>query len=241
MNETTIHRVETYFNRTMSDTDRVLFENEIGNNPELKEIYDEYKLAMEVVDQQVENNLYSKFASWKKEEKPDSKRIMRFAALAAGLALFIGIFFLINKSKPETHTELAMMYYKLPDSPEHTMGREVLHWQQGIDDYSKGLYEDAAKEWEKIENPGPEVNYYLAHSYFNLKRYEQAANLFRKITEGTSVYCFSADWYLIISLLSEGDIEQTNKYIDKILASKEHPFYSEASELKTKMTKFKSD
>jgi len=236
MNEELNNKIDAYFKHALSKAESDAFERDIQNNPELSRLMDEYRLAMDVIDQQQENELRLKFSSWKQDEKQVVVRsITPYLAIAASILILVGLYIFYDKSKPATYTQIALQYYNLPGSPEYSMGLEQIHWQKGIELYTNKDFKQAAHEWVQITDANPEVKYYLAHCYFNLKEYNQATSLFKELSEGTSVYSYPSDWYIVLSLLSNGDIEQATDVIEKIIAAKEHPYYSQTSDLKAKI------
>ncbi len=242
MEEQYINKIEAYLKHTLSDHECDQFEKALKNDATLRKTFNEYALAMDVMDQQVENDLRVKFASWKQERKFITRRITMYSALAASILLLVGMCFLLKlKSGPTTYEQLAHTYYLLPEAPSHSMGDDQIHWNKGIKAYTRKDYEEAIRHWQHVEYPDAEINYYLAHCYFSVRKYEMAARLFNDLKEGTSAFSYAAEWYLVLSYLCDGQMEEYKPLLEIILTDKEHPYHSEAIELKRKADKLKSD
>jgi tetratricopeptide (TPR) repeat protein len=238
MEEQYISKIEAYFKRTLSDDERKKFEKELQKDPVLKETFDQYKLAMDVMDQQIENDLRVKFSDWKKEKKHISRNITIYSAMAASIVILVGFYLIFKwRTGSATYEQLASRYYSLPEPPAYSMGDEEIHTEKGMNAYRKNSFQDAINEWLKVKDPDPEVMYYLGHAYYNEKEYQKAAQIFKKLAKGTSVYNYPSDWYLLLSLLSSGNTEQFQHQTEYILSDKKHPYYKDALELKNKFGK----
>lgn len=240
MDEKKINRIEAYLNNAMDVAERKQFEQDVLNDQELEQLLDEHRLVLDVIDQQEENNLRAKFTDWNKEKNQNkTRRIAVFMALVASITLLLGIYFFNYKLKSESYYQLASDFYRLPDTPAHSMGAGQMHWEKGLISFSEESYHKAINEWNKIENPNAEINYYLAHAYFNVNDFGRAVTIFKDLSEGTSVYGYPAVWYLLLTLLASEDTIRFNNQIELILANKDHPYYMDAVELKNNFEKIK--
>lgn len=236
MEEGYIKRVEAYINRKLNEDERRRFEADLKNDQALRIIFDEYTLAMAVIDQQVENDLRSKFQTWRADNQPDKSRMLVvFMSIAASLLLLITVYFFISSPSVNKGAQLALDVYTLPKSSGSTMGESDRHLSLGRQAYDNKEFQQAIAEWSAIEAPTPEVTYYLAHSYFNVKEYDQAALLFQRLASGSSVYNFPSDWYLVLSYMALDDREKGIQQLEKIINDKDHPYHLEAQQLKTKL------
>lgn len=235
MEEEYIKRVEAYLSRRLSEGERVQFEAELNSDQVLKNIFDEYTLAMVVIDRQVENDLRLKFKTWRVENKrARSRTLVLWSSMAASLLLLITFFFIfsppVSKSK-----QVALDVYTLPKSSGSTMGESDQHLSMGRQAYDNSDFQQAIVEWSTVTAPTPEVTYYLAHSYFNTKKYDEAASLFQRLASSSSVYNFPSDWYLALSYLARDNHEKGMQQLAKMVKDKDHPYHHEAQQLRAKL------
>jgi hypothetical protein len=240
MEEQQLKQVEAYFKRKMTFEENEKFEEDIRKNSELKRIVDEYQLTMDVIDQQEEIILKEKFIQWKKAEKKTiTPRLVFYSSIAATIAVLFGIFAIKSLSGPNTYKELAYTSYQLPDSPSASMGDSQIHRNAGIMAFKTNSFQEAVEEWSQMEVTDSEIDYYLAHSYFNLELFSKASVLFNEIAKGTSTFNYPSDWYLLLCYLSEGNMVEFNQQMEKIITDKQHPYYDDAVSLKEKLKKIK--
>lgn len=242
MNEQHLKQLEAYIQNKLDTENRILFEKEMEKNAELKQLYEEHKLTMEVIDNDTENELRNKFSQWLKEDKRSkTRKLSVISAIAASTLVLFGFFLIKNLMKPKSDYQLALSYYKVPEAPAHEMGDDQIDWQNGLKAYQQKQYTDAIKAWKKIENPDAEASYYLAHALFNTKEFKEAAAIFKLISESSSVYNYHSDWYYLLALLASEDTGQMNKQLNKILSDKSHPYYTKTKELKNNIEKINTN
>lgn len=236
MEEEYIKRVEAYVNRRLREDERVQFEADLTSDQGLKNIFDEYSLAMAVVDRQVENDLRLKFQTWRTNSKRGKSRMLVISmSIAASLLLLITFYFLILSPPVTESKQLALDVYTLPKSSGSTMGESDQHLSMGRQAYDNNNFQQAIAEWSTVTTLTPEVTYYLAHSYFNIKKYDEAALLFQRLASSSSVYNFPSDWFLALSYLALDNHERGMRQLEKIVNDKDHPYRQEAQQLKAKV------
>jgi len=240
MEDQYVNRVETYIRGDMTEREAKQFEEELETNSVLADVYREYTLATEAVDQQVEMDLKDQFEAWEREEdkRPKGVVIPLFMKIAASLIILVGVSYLIfHKSKTLTGEQLALKEYKLPESQGSTMGEGNELWSVGLWAYENKDYAEAIKNWSELENPNPEMLYYLAHAYFNTGQYDNALSLFKELSNGTSTYNYSSDWYLLLTYLAADHKEEFDQLVAKISDDPNHPYQKDAIELKERVDK----
>jgi tetratricopeptide (TPR) repeat protein len=239
MEEQYTDKINAYFKRTLNAEERSRFEEEIRSNPELQQLVAEYRLNMDVVDLEEADELRSKFVGWKENRQEQHRQRRLYAIIsisaAASVAILAGLYFLIHPV-PESNKAIAFQAYTLPETPGDILGTMDEKWSAGVADYRSGSFEKAIKEWEAIKEKTPEVEYYLAHCYFNMKEFNGAISIFSKLSAGTSVYSYLSDWYLALAYLASDHTGESIKELDTILENRDHPFYFEAQKLKAKIT-----
>ncbi len=237
MEDKHIERIEEYFNKKLNELQSKQFLDDLEQDPELKQLFSEYELALNVIDNQAEKDLREKISQWRTEWKHRQTRsLFIYSGIAASILLLLGIYlFFLQNRQPVSVQQLALEYYTLPETPESTMGGGKQHWSLGIDAFSKKQYKQAIKEWELIEEKTPEVYYYLAHCYFNTREFNNSIVLFQELSTGTSVYSYASDWFLALAYLSSDNIGESMKILNAILENHNHPYYNNAQKLKAKL------
>lgn len=229
-----ISRAERYLRHDLDEAGRRQFEADMKEDAELKDIYQKCKFAMDVINNQVESDLREKFGHWKKERSQATRRTLYwYSAIAASILLLISFYFILTSPQQKSGAQLAHELYSLPKGPGSVMGDADIHWSKGAEAYNRGDFKEAAAEWAYIDNPGPETTYYLAHSYFNSSQYAKASAAFDKLSTGTSVYNYPADWFLALSLLAEEKEELSRAQLGKMISDQRHPYYEDALKLRS--------
>ncbi len=243
MDTNNINRVEAYFRDELSENEIKQFRVDLAEDDDLKQLFQDYHLAMETVDAQVENELRDQFNEWKTEtddHKTKQRSIFpRVWKIAASLALITTIAYFIFRAqdKPFTGYELAMEYYELPASPGSDMGKGEQDWANGLQAYEAQDFSRAISLWASINNRTSEQNYYLAHAYFKTGDYSNAVILFQQISNDISAYSFSAEWFLALSYLANDQKDKLESQLIKIIQTSEHPFKIDAEKLSAKVKK----
>ena len=236
MEDKYIERIEAYFDKKLNELESKQFLNDLEKDPELKQLYSEYKLAMDVVDNRAEKDLREKISQWRTEKKQGQTRsLWIYSGIAAGILLLLGTSLFFLQNRPISMQQLAIRYYNLPKAPESTMGGGEQHWSFGVEAFSKKQYRQAIKEWVSIEGKTAEVKYYLAHCYFNTREFDKAIVLFQELSAGTSVYSYPSNWYLALAYLASDNRVESMKKLNAILEYKNHPFFTEAQKLKARI------
>ena len=242
MDQEFVNRVEDFIGGRLSEREANDFQRELVENSELAEVYRQYKLAMETVDTQEGKLLKKKFASWQKPHETKTREIISFPLIwkvAASFILVLGFYYVYIQSSQEfdTYAELAESRYVLPESYGRSMGSNEVLWQQGLDAYETNDFEEAVINWSSIEQPSEEVQYFLAHAYFNTGAYERAASLFSQLSQNNDTYSFSSDWYLLLTYLMMEKLDLFDDQCEKILHISNHTYINEAHELRKEVRK----
>lgn len=108
---------------------------------------------------------------------------------------------------------------------------------KGINAYNSHNYTDATKYFEAYMTTADakdkdEVEFYLAVSYLAEGQATKAKPMFEKMTKvGTKNRKFDAEWYLVLTLLKDNDIELAQKKLDIIIKKPAHTHKEKALKL----------
>jgi tetratricopeptide (TPR) repeat protein len=108
---------------------------------------------------------------------------------------------------------------------------------KGINAYNNHNYTDATKYFEAYMTTADakdkdEVEFYLAVSYLAEGDAAKAKPMFEKMTKvGTKNRKFDAEWYLVLTLLKDNDVELAQKKLDVIIKKPAHTHKEKALKL----------
>lgn len=235
MNEEVYIRFESYLNNEMLEQERLDFELELGDNPQLKESFELYKETTAFVKQkfspettEFKKNLESisdgYFAEGKKKTKVFSIRPWHYAAAASVLVL-LGTWIFSNNSMPEYSD-----YSQHENASFVERGASNEDLKNAQDFFNKKEYAKAAASFEKMGNlDSPEYEYFYAISLIETNQYKKAETFLNDIRQGTSAYKDKATWYLALSKLKQHDFEGSKVLLRQIPQDAED--YDKAQEL----------
>lgn len=233
-----VNRVEAYFRSEMTDREAMAFQSDLETDTELKRIFQEYQLAMEAIDYQVEDELKKRFEVWEQEasgsETMTRSLMPQVWKIAASLVLVVSVIYLINnfiKESPTSGIQLAENFYQVPQSPGAEMGKGEELWSNGLAFYSEGDFQSALNLWSQITDPTLEQLYFMAHVHFIMKDFNKSDELFRAVSASSSVYSFDADWFLALSLLADEEESSFEEQINKMTSNPGHPYHEDAEKL----------
>jgi len=243
MDPESVNRVEAYFRDEMTEEEIRQFRKDLADNDELHQLFEDYHLAMETIDAQVEDELKTQFKAWQSMQGDKNTRSRRIFPLvwkiAASLTLIATVAYFIFNAKQGLldHRELALSYYDLPESPGAELGKGAASWTAGLEAYQNNNFEKAVDNWTKMHELSQEQEYFLAHAYFNLNQFTDAVSLFKVISEGNGNYSFAADWFLALAYLADNQDKAFLDQINKIKQTPNHPYMKDAELLQEKAQK----
>ncbi len=243
MDPESVNRVEAFFRDEMTEEEARQFREDLADNEELNQLFKDYHLAMDTIDAQEEEELRSQFKEWSADkETPKANERKLFPQLwkvAASIALIAALSYLVFylQSQPRDAYTLALNTYELPKSPGVELGKGAESWSAGLEAYQNKNFEEAVRNWTKIQDLSQEQEYFLAHAYFNLNYFTDAVSLFKVIADGNGNYSFAADWFLALAYLADNEDEAFLRQINKIKLTPNHPYKKDAELLLEKAQK----
>lgn len=225
-------RIEAYLGEVMSPEEARSFEQDLQRDPQLAKAFDNYQRVQGVVERYLEEELRQKMDRW--ERKGHRIRRLQPLAIAAALVLLLALaFWLFKPTSPQlSGPELAVQYYEAPTSPEQQLGETEAVWQEAVADYNAGRYGVFIEKIESLDSLTAQMQYYLAHSYFQTKQYEAAIPLFATLAAGNSLFNRRAEWYEVLTRLATGEPPSSvEASLRQIAADENHPRHRLAREL----------
>src|SRR5690554_4709369 len=205
-------RVERYILGEMLAEEKRSFENEMNENPSLKDVVEENRLLIQTIEtgalrEKLEHIHQKKFGS-----KPMRKSIITWFAVAAGIAFLIAVGISIIELGSVEEKIFAEYTTTDPGQPVPMSSTDSDYmFQDAMVDYKAGKFDRAINKWSGILTEDPEsniLNYYIGSAYFNLEKYSRAVQFFEiAANQETQEFSAKAQWYLILSQLKLKDPE----------------------------------
>jgi len=149
-----------------------------------------------------------------KKETPNvsTKKSYRFLAIAASIAMVIGLAWMGYKDGSSSYYEdlYAANFQEYPNTA-FTITRsdtnESLE-REAFVAYESKNYEQAVKKFQEItpENKKPYIDFYLAQSFINLEKNEKAKNLLKTVIDNKDALVAESHWYLALIAVKEKEI-----------------------------------
>lgn len=195
-----LETIESYFNNSMENNERILFEEKLINNLEFKEQVEDIKTMLLGIETQALKEQLDTFHShfYSNKKKHSQKRIIRHIpymklSIAAVFVIAIGCFWLFNTSH---NKKLYSKYFKPDPGLQTSMGTDAnFEFYDAMIDYKRGDYNKAIKKWEILSTKKPNndtINYFLGLAYMCDKNVNDAIPfLERAVNAGISSVFFN--------------------------------------------------
>lgn len=235
-----IENIDAYLEGSLSAEEMTAFDKELQSNSELmKEVELQQRLQEGIFAAGLRNQLKEMAQSQQAESEPSKGRVISLRraaplAVAASVALLLGIFLWNNQPSTSPSEAFASVYYQDPGTPI-TMGQATdLAFQQAMVLYKEGKFEEASHAFDPLCDLSVDVAscYYQAQSALQIKDYNQAESLFNAVIHhsGSQEYIEKGQWYLAYMKFERGD-EDYKDMLQSIAADKGHRFHLEASQV----------
>jgi hypothetical protein len=204
---------ESYLSEALSKDEVTSFEARLKSEPEFNQAFNTYKELNSFLEHKFENeeastefqdNLKSISNSYfEKQEAP--KKVIQFKpwqyAMAASVALLVGIFMFNNFSNPSFND------YNNYESVSFTVrgaNDDLLKTaQEAFNNKDFASAEVAFKKLIEKDENNAELKLYRAISNIELNNFEMADNILKELSSGNSAFKNKATWYLALSKLKQ--------------------------------------
>ncbi len=233
--ERDIALIEAYLAGGLSADERIKLEKRKAEDAEFAELFNQHAWTMDGFEgmqlEAVESELR------RIRVKPRNRWLRPLIAVAASILLFFSLRTLFFSSGPSV-SELADASYEAPVSLVERNGEGPLPapLRQAFIAYSNREWANAAGQFEASAN-GPEANtanYYRAHCYYQLSRFEDAGNLFSDLLEDPR-YGQQAQWFSAICLLKRDLAKAAEEQLGEIASNPGHFYRGKARALLEKL------
>lgn len=248
-----LEQLEAFEQKLLSDED---FAKEV-------KLQEEIAMAIGEADVFELSHKIKKIQSDKNNRKPSKKRFVSFRlAIAAGLALLIGTYFVFNMvNTPASPPELAVQYFSPKSEIKHfkleiraventkaITEEQIIAinsiWEQIGLLYQKKSYQESLQKIEQIRQMDPdfeiqspnELYFYRGFLYYLTNQFELTIKDFEKIDAD---FTEDATWFSALAYLHLGQIEKSKTELKKIIDVNIHPHKKEALRLVKDLEQFK--
>jgi hypothetical protein len=230
-----LDRIDDYLVHRMSHADRMQFEEDMKNDPELANTFHELQEIHHAIGyNQAEQAL--KHAHQKMHVVSTSRRRIIpgiLLAIAASAALLIALFFLLSRSQSE-QAKLYAEYFSMDPGLPTTMdaNKNEYTFYQGMVEYKSGDYQSAITRWEGLKGGDRYVDtlsFYLGMAHLGLDQLHQAESYFNE-SGSSDPFKDKRAWYSALIALRAGDVASARVTLQS-LASRPGDFQKQAEAL----------
>lgn len=238
-------RIESYLEGPTSPEEKLAFEKDLQQDPDLQEEYQAYLATQAAIDDLALDQIRSKVAQIA-QQAPETKVFRlsrRVVAMAASFLILIAVLTFLYGRQQYSDQALFAQQYEAPNwSPIRGNSAAVTTYDQAIANLQKDDVQNAIDQLASIppvENVYVTAQYALAHLQLQTSQVVSAIETFSNIAERNDKrYQENVEWFLTLSYLRAGRGAQTKKQLNVILQKQEHPYYQDALRLQTQLTSF---
>jgi len=208
-----------YFSNRLSQEEKSQFDKLLDSDEEFKAQFDFEKNLQRAIKDKENQLVKAKLITFEKDisERPKesiTKKSYRNLAIAASIALLIGLGWVgyLEGSSDQFEDLYAANFQEYPGETAESVERDAFVA------YESRKYDTAIEGFHKIpsEVKQPYIDFYLAQSYLNVGRNEQAKEYFRKIIAKSGDFTGESHWYLAMIALKEKNKAEAKFELEKL-------------------------
>ena len=192
MNQELFERIEAYLMGRMSDAEQKSFESELMRDPSLAEEVKLQRQNMLAVELGAMTESLKDISGRYEKEHPSIKKSKgsKFNSgywglgLAAGMALLLGLFFLLREPA-NPHHDMVMALNKPDVGLPVPMSSSVDYvFYDAMVDYKAGKFQKALEKWKVLSNEAPQndtLNFYIACAYQGIEKFQESQSYLEKV------------------------------------------------------------
>ncbi len=218
--------IECYLNGSMDENEITKFEERIKRDTTLNDHFKEHRILSQAIEEQslkhkikdFHKEATSKVITLNQNKTQEKSSLYSKLAIAATLAVIIGIggFFIFNQAN--THQKVFASYFKPDPGLATTMGAtSQFELYDAMVDYKQKDYFKAIKKWEPLLLSKPNndtLNYFIGVAHLANKNGKSAIKNLILVTENnSSVFNKDANFYLGLAYLKTDNIVLAKKYL----------------------------
>lgn len=222
-----IDLIEHYLDGSLSDTERLAFEERVSREAELRAQVEEMTLIREGImrasRKEVLKSLKELEATLPEVETPVIALWRNtWLQVAAGISLLAVCAYLLWP-RPQEPTQLFAEYFEpypniIMPTVRGVVENDSTVKAQAFRAYDQNDYELAIQLFEKLSTQDEAVLLYLGNSYLASGQPEKALLLFEKVLNNYDVFDEQAEWYVAVSYLKLEEREKARAALQKVVA-----------------------
>lgn len=230
--------ITKYFENTLSDREKLLFEKELSENESFRsefEFQKELQNAIQVSERRKIKQKIQRFESAPNSSVFQFRRYLKYAAILITL-VSVGIYFFMNQNSSE---HLYATYYEAYPNTEISVTRSNTDKKSSLEDafvaYDLNNYEKANQLFDETlkTNESDYIRFYKALCLMELNQHKEALKVFESINPSSNYYDKFL-WFKALSLIKLNNKAEAKLNLEKLVSKGSFKF-NEAEELLSKL------
>ena len=240
MEENKYDLIEDYILGNLEGTVKKDFEDLLKKDAELQESVKEYQLMIEGTKYTGRKELLGTLkeieSNRKEKQKSGTKHQILYLAIAAGIALLVTFYIVIENTLQKSPAVIAEAYYEpYPALYGYTTRGEQnpkTDFEKAMNYYESSNYKEALKLLTDMKDPEKQelINFYLANTYLALDQFEDCESIYKDIMNNGETFQSQAEWFLAIAYLKDDKVDQAVPLLQD-LVSKNSDFSEKSDKL----------
>jgi len=244
-----IERLILYMDGELTATEKQITEEQLKTDVALQQRYQQLLAAKQAIKMQglkqrvqaIQKEYFEESQSLKTENPQIGKRISFFRTFmrAAAILIFVVAGFGIFQYTSTTNASVYNDNY-IPYNVQVSRGSEVLNNMADL--YYAGNYAEVIRITNTLSNKNQQDYFIIAQAYLHLNNSQAAISNFKQLenlnnNSAEKYFAQETDYYLMLAYIKNGNIDEAEKQLDKIVSDKQHLFYDKAKSIS--LTKLK--
>ena len=225
--------IEAYINGELSQAENEAFEKQINSDPRIKSEVAQFRYILKGLEQLRQKELLKKdFAKWDAIIDANKKKKvipLKWFYAAAASVLLVVCFSIFQKANSDGKQLFASYYEAYPNvvTPiTRSTDANLNDTEKLMYLYEAGDYAAAIPLMEAHHNTA-QWDFYLGISYLAEKQTNKAIDRFLNIDKNSDFYS-QAKWYLALSYVKKGEMEEANTLLKEIVTAKSFQYQNAA-------------
>lgn len=243
-----IELIEKYCEGKLSVVEKSDFENRLLIDSDFKEEFELYKIIVEEIKKNGEDNLKArlKIADLELDSFPSkvielnkNSNYRKYLGIAASVVLIIGLALFWKFSSSEDLPKLADSYYEKDKGLPVQMSNTKIETDELMNAYKSQDYKIALEQLDVLLQKTPKndtINYYFGVVNYELGNYDVSKSTLNSIVP-ESYYYEKAQYRLVLIELKINNKQGAIDKIDSCLKNKNHLYYNKLTQLKEDLSK----
>jgi len=220
--------LQNYFSNELTHDERELFDKLLSSDSDFKAQFDFEQDLKRAIRDKENADLKSKLMSFEKEiakeaPKPSTQKKYRYLAIAASIALLMGLAWMgyTDGSSSKYEDLYAANFQEYPNTVfTITRGENVASIERdAFVAYESRNYELAIDRFNQIpfEEQQAYVDFYIAQAYLSAGKNQNAKDYFNKMIAKSDTFVAESHWYLAMIALKEKDKTNAKSELQKLI------------------------